>query len=168
MADISQYNDSVRSNNTSFKDSQEAALRRVIRAVIRRGPFTKSEKAVVLAFINHWFHHKSSAKGVVHPGRKKLAKRADVSIRTVSSTLNMLRDHGAIIAVDRLRGLDGKATEYKVDTVALTALCEKKKSDLRYYGAQNCTGGGRAKIAHRSYDVNVIPFPRNITSKGAA
>lgn len=142
---------------TSFKDSQEAAFRRVIRQCVRRGPFTKSEREVALAFVNHWFHHRNSAKQVVHPGRKKLAKRAKVSIRTVASTLDMLRAHGAIVAVAHLHGLHGNATEYVVNVPALTDLCAMKKADLAVDGVQNCTGPGSAKIAHRIN--NVVPFP---------
>lgn len=150
---------------TTFKDSQEAAFRRVIRQCIRRGPFTRSEREVVLAFINHWFHHRNSTKGVVHPGRKKLAKRAGVSIRTVASVLETLRSHGVIDPIANLYGLHGKATEYTVNTIALTVLCDKKKEDLAYNGVQNCTGAGSAKIAHRSCDV--IDFPASV-SRGAA
>lgn len=160
-ADISPIGDSA----NHFRDSQEAAFRRVIRQCIRRGPFTKSEREVVMAFINHWFHHRNSTKGVVHPGRKKLAKRAGVSVRTVASVLDMLRAHKVIDPVAHLHGLHGNATEYTVCTVALTVLCDKKKSDLAVNGVQNCTGRGRAKIAHRIS--NVIAFP-SCESRGAA
>lgn len=157
-----------------FKDSQEAAFRRSVRRDIHRGPFTKSERAVVLAFFNHWFQHRKKAGGVVHPGRKKLAKRAEVSIRTVASVLDLLRKHHVIQATAHLNGLHGNATEYTVCTVALSILCRKKKQDIRVYGVQNCTTRGRAKIAHRIYTYangclspiqedgksNVIAFPR--------
>lgn len=141
----------------TYKDSQEAAFRRVIRGQIRKGPFTKSQRDVTLAFFNHWFFHRTSVKKVVHPGRKKLAKKSGVCIRTVASTLDLLRDHGVIIATDHLHGLYGNATEYVVDIVALGDLCQKKKSDIRVIGVQNVSGQGSAKIAHRSCDV--LPFP---------
>lgn len=142
---------------TAFKDSQEAAFRRVIRQAIRRGPFSKSERDVTLAFVNHWFQHRNSEKKVVHPGRRKLAKRAGVSVRTVASTLDLLRRHGAIVAVAHLHGLHGNATEYVVNVPALTDLCAKSKTDIRVNGVQFCTGSGRAKIAHRIS--NVVAFP---------
>lgn len=140
-----------------FSSSQEAAFRRRIRASIRKGPFTKSQRDVVLAFFNHWFFHRTSTKKVVHPGRDKLARKAGVSVRTVAATLDLLRHHGAIIAVAHLNGLHGKATEYVVDIVAMTELCDLKKSDIRVNGVQNLPLAGSAKIARRSCDV--IPFP---------
>lgn len=142
---------------TAFKDSQEASFRRVVRDRIRKGPFTKAQRDVTLAFFNHWFQHRNSTKGVVHPGRKKLAKRTDVSIRTVASTFEFLRSHGVLIAVDHLNGLYGNATEYQVSMPHLYDLCGKKKADLSVDGVKNCTGAGRAKIAHRIN--NVLTFP---------
>jgi hypothetical protein len=172
MTADSQYSDSARVYNAeqtgTFKDSQEASFRRIIRQTIRKGPFTKSEREVVLAFINHWFQHRKSTKGVVHPGRKKLAKRAGVSIRTVASVLDLLRTHGVIDAKAHLHGLHGNATEYTVCTVALTELCAKKKADIRVDGVQNCTGTGRAKIAHRINNVIAFPSQDVKASKGAA
>ena len=48
-----------------FKDSQEAAFRRVVRSQIKRGPFTKGQRDALLAFINHWFQHRTSKGGMV-------------------------------------------------------------------------------------------------------
>lgn len=142
----------------SFADSQEAAFRRVIRASVRKGPFTKSEREVVLAFVNHWLNHRNSTKGVVHPGRQKLAKKAGVHVNTVKSTLRLLREQGAIIAIAHLNGLYGNATEYAVDVDALFDLCAKKKGDPALNGGQNCPTSGRTKIVHRSYDALNNPF----------
>lgn len=148
-----------------FFDSREAEFRRIIRGAIKRGPFTKSQRDVALAFFNHWMQHRTSEKKVVHPGRKKLAEKARVSIRTVASTLELLRDHGAIIAVAHLNGLMGNATEYVVDVVALKRLCGKSKSDIRVNGVQNFPTKGSAKIAHRSCDV--VTFPSHIFKRGS-
>lgn len=160
---------------SGFKRSSEYAYRRFVREMIRKGPFTKSERDVTLALVNHWFHHKSSPKGYIHPGRKKLAKKAGVSVRTVASTLAMLRDWGAIQALNHLNGLHGNATEYVVDEYALIAFCDGVAHEqilrLAVNGVQNCTGSGRAKIAHRINTVrsnpnqeseasNVVPFPK--------
>lgn len=144
-------------SNTEFNAGSEAAFRRVIRNQIRKGPFTKGQRDVALAFFNHWFFHRTSTKKVVHPGRDKLARKAGVTIRTVTRTLDILRAHGAIIAVAHLEGLHGKATEYVVDIVAMTELCDLKKTDIRVNGGTNCTAVGRDTMSRRSCDV--LPFP---------
>jgi hypothetical protein len=142
---------------SDFSKSQEASFRRQIRRSIRKGPFTRSQCEVVLAFFNHWFHHRTSAKGVVHPGRKKLARRAGVSVRTVASTLDLMRRYGVIEPTAHLHGLHGNATEYKVSIPHLFDLCGKKKDEIRINGVQNCTGAGCAIFAHRIS--NVVTFP---------
>ncbi|MFM7858597.1 MAG: hypothetical protein ACKO96_43420, partial [Flammeovirgaceae bacterium] len=57
----------------SFRDAQEATFRRLQREKVRKSNLTRTEKEIVLAFLNHWFVHRH--KGAVHPGRKKIAKR---------------------------------------------------------------------------------------------
>jgi len=172
MSRCREYSDSARVYNAeqtgTFKDSQEASFRRIIRQTIRKGPFTKSEREVVLAFINHWFHHRKSTKGVVHPGRKKLAKRANVSIATVKRTLAMLRDYGVISAKAHLEGLHGNATEYTVCTIALTELCAKKKADIRVDGGSNEPTQGRVKMTPRINNVIAFPSQDAKASGGAA
>ena len=81
-----------------FKDSQEAAFRRLVRDEIRRGPFTKGQRDAFLVFINHWFHHRNSKGGMVHPGRKKIAQKSKVTIKTVSRLFEILRHYGVITA----------------------------------------------------------------------
>jgi hypothetical protein len=107
----------------SFKASQEAAFRRLIRDSIKRGSFTKSERDVTLTVINHWLHHKGGAKPFIHPSREAIAKKAGVSIRTVASCFGMLRAAGILVPVSGIRGGKGKATQYKVDARALMVLC---------------------------------------------
>ena len=147
--------------SSKFNKTDEAEYRRVIRRAVRSGPFTKSQRDVVLAFVNHWLEHRKSTKGVVHPGRKRLAKKSGVSIKTVARTLDLLRQHGAVVAMAHLNGLHGNATEYVVDQIALTELCAKKKSDLRVNGGTNVPALGRDKMSHRSSDAknNVYKFP---------
>ena len=152
----------------SFEDSQEAAFRRLVRQSVRKGPFTKGERDVVLAFVNHWMHHRKKAGGIVHPGREKLAKRAGVSIRTVASVLDMLRKTGVIEAVAHLNGLYGNATEYSLSTVHLFELCQAKKTAKARNGVQNCTTSGCAEIAHRIDNVVMFPSQGLKASKGAA
>ena len=153
---------------SDFKKSQEAAHRRFVRSMIRKGPFTKGERDVTLALVNYWFHHKGGAKDYIHPGRKKLAKKAGVSVRTVASTLALLRDWGAIKAVGHLNGLHGNATEYVVDEYALLAFCDGVAHEqilrLAVNGVQNCTGSGRAKIAHRINNVDSYPNQKSQAS----
>lgn len=145
---------------SDFKNSQEAAFRRVIRDMIKRGPFTKSERDVVLAFFNHWFVHRNGEKGFVHPGRKKLAKRAQVTIKTVSRTLAMLRDNHAIQPVGHLNGLHGNATEYTVSIEALRLLCEKSKADLRITVGQMSRPKGGTKCPAVYGKVIIFPNQR--------
>lgn len=153
------------SDSKQFKNSQEAAFRRIVRNKIKSGPFTKSERDVALAFFNHWFFHRTSAKKVVHPGRKKLARKANVTPRTVTNALRLLRFHKAIIAVDHLAGLHGNATEYVVDVDALFYLCDFEKSDPRVNGWKKVPSDGMEKISTRSCDV--VPFPsQKIKSNG--
>ena len=141
----------------TFEDGQEAAFRRLVRQHIRKGPLTKSERDVTLAFFNHWFHHRK--KGAVHPGREKLAKKAKVSIATVKRTLSMLRQQGVLIATAHERGLNGKATEYLVNPVALYRLCDHGKRVISVNGGSNDPTSGRVKMTHRLYDTNIVPFP---------
>jgi len=166
-ANISPCGDST-SEIQKFTDSNEARFRRDVRADVRKGPFTKSERDVVLAFVNHWFQHRKSPKGFVHPGRTKLAKRAGVSIATVKRTLAMLRDNGAIVPVGYLEGLHGKATEYTIDTIALTELCAKKKANITRNGGSNDPTQGRVKMTHRINNVITFPAKNKNTIGGAA
>lgn len=106
---------------TSFKDSQEAAYRRLMRAAVRKGGFSKSERDTVLAVLNHWFHYK--AKGKMHPGQGRIAKKADVSLRTVATVFSLLRDTGVLVPVSKLNRGRGKATEYQLDDLSLLHLC---------------------------------------------
>ena len=140
-----------------FKDSQEAAFRRVIRDSIRKSEFTKSERDVTLALVNHWFFYRNGKKGYIHPGREKLAKKAKVSIKTASRCLGFLRDCGAITALANLNGLHGNATEYTVNVVVLIHVCALSREELRLYGGTNVPSGGRDKMSRRSCDV--IEFP---------
>lgn len=145
-----------------FKDSQEAAIRRLVRDAIRKGPFTKGQRDVTLALVNHWFHHKGTAKPI-HPGREKLARKAKVSVRTVASSLSMLRAAGVLVVVSNLRGGHDTATKYRVNTAALLTLCGCDWMDEFLSGyARNCTVAGHeiarlgsAKIAHGINNVSI-------------
>lgn len=135
-------------------------MRRLVRGAIRKGPFTKGQRDVTLAVVNHWFHHKGKNQPI-HPGREKLAAKAKVSVRTVATTLAILRASGVLHAVSHLRGGHDTATKYKVNIPALLTLCGCDWLDDFIAGyTRNCTveiAGiarlGRAKIAHGIRDV---------------
>jgi len=136
----------------TYTDTAEAKYRREVRAMIRRGPFTKSERDVVLAFAGHWLHYRRK-EDVIHPGREKIAKRAKVSVATVKRCLGMLRHYGAIEAVANLHGLRGNATEYRLNIARLCLLCGLKKEAIRVNGGSNDPTCGRVKMTHRLRDV---------------
>lgn len=145
----------------AFSDSVEARFRRRLRAEVRASALTRSEKDVLIAFLNHWFYHRN--KGAVHPGRKKLAKRANVHINSVKATLAMLREFGAIEARAHLFGMQGNATEYTVSLPHLEALCRTPKVALKAYRAVNrgpkMSGSREDKKCPPSNDcTNVVPF----------
>jgi hypothetical protein len=146
---------------TDFSKTVEARFQRQLRADVRKSALTRSEKDVLIAFLNHWFHHRH--KGPVHPGRKKLAKRANVHINSVKATLAMLREFGAIEATAFLFGKCGNATEYTVSLPHLEALCRTPKVALKAYRAVNrgpkMSGSREDKKCPPSYDATVIPFP---------
>jgi hypothetical protein len=158
----------------NFKDSREASFRRVYRDVVRKSHLTRAEKDVTMAFLNHWFLHRH--KGAVHPGKKKLAARSKASTPTVKRTLAMLREFCVIKAVAHETGNSaegfGLATEYTLDTDALTKLCRTPKADLKWWregqrgsktgnigGSKEPTSGGIKKNP-RNNTALIIPFPK--------
>lgn len=103
--------------SVDFKKSREAERQRYARSVIRKAKremLTKSERDVLLVVVNLWFYHKCGRDGFIHPGRNKIAKRADVSVVTVARALARLRAYGFVDAVDYAKG-GRKATRYFVD-----------------------------------------------------
>lgn len=110
-----------------FKDSQEAAGRRIIRTAIRNGGFTRSQRDAFLAIANHWFHYKS--KKFMHPSRDQIARKAKVSVRTVAWCMSHLRKAGALVVLSDLKGGQGKATVYRMCEHALLNMCGLKWVD---------------------------------------
>ena len=106
-----------------FRESDEAHFRRIVRASIRKGPFTAGQRDITLALFDHWFHHKAKNGGIIHPGRERLAKKSGKTVITVARTLAMLRAAGVIFPVECDRGQGRKATRYKVNVIALFTLC---------------------------------------------
>lgn len=104
-----------------FRVSSEQAYRRLVREFVRKGPFTKSERDVTLALLNLWFHWR--AKGVIRPTRGILAKKADVSVRTVASTISRLRDSRILVPLSSGSGGRSKATDYRLSEYRLLEFC---------------------------------------------
>lgn len=103
--------------SVDFKKSREAERQRYVRSIIRktkRNTLTKAERDVLLTMVNLWFYHKCGPNGFIHPGRSKIAKRADVSVVTVARALARLRAYGFIDPTDYAKG-GRKATRYFVD-----------------------------------------------------
>ena len=147
-------------NRKSFADSREAAFRKRLRGYVRNSCLTSAEKAVTLAFLNHWFYHR--AKGAVHPGRKKLAKKTGFHVNSVKATLLLLREFGVIEAVAHLEGLHGNATEYTLSEQHLEALCRVPKAALKRWRSVNrgtkMSGVRADKKCPPSNECTVIPF----------
>jgi len=160
-----------------YRDTQEATFRRLQRDRVRKSSLSRAEKEVLLTFLNHWFVHR--AKGAVHPGRKKLAKRSGVSMRTVNRTLAMLRDFDVIQPVAFERGNCGEgfgmATEYTCNTEHLGLLCElpakalknwRKKHNAGNNGVPNGPSSGDAKMAPRNNHVLKVIYGSKGISNG--
>ena len=133
-----------------FRDSSEFAFRRLVRSCVRKSDLTKSEQAVTLAVVNLWFHHK--AHRVIHPGRTKLAKSANVCIKTVSRTLAMLCAAGALQVVSHPKG-GRAATKYRLRFAPLLILCgadlpEWMEGELRAFPVANVplSDGGMSRF----------------------
>ena len=111
------------SRKYSYRDSHEAQFRRIVRHVIRQGPFTKGQRDVTLALFEHWFYHKSGPRDYIYPGRTKLSKKARVSINTVKRTLAMLRAADILHPISSPKGEGQKPTCYRVEVINLMTLC---------------------------------------------
>ena len=96
---------------------------------------------------------------MVHPGRKKIARKAKVTIKTVSRVFEILRHYGVITAEAHLNGLQGCATLYSVSIMHLDALCRVSKPDFRYTVGQLSLPKGETKCPTVLDDAsNVISF----------
>ena len=108
---------------SDFRSSKEASLRRFLRSAVRQSSMTLSQKEVATPLLNLWLQHRNGRKGIIHPGRERLAKTAQVSVRTVAITLRILRDAGVLKVHARPHGEGQRPTEYTMDLVALIAFC---------------------------------------------
>lgn len=133
-----------------FHNGQEAAFRRLVRDVVKRSHLTKSEQAVCLSVMNLWFHHRNGATKTIHPGREKLAKSANVSVRTVATTLAKMREAGVLVAVAHPRGEGQKPTEYKVKLSLIFDFCGADIPEWMGGNLAPVSDKVACKIAHHS------------------
>jgi hypothetical protein len=106
-----------------FQLTIEASWRRYLRYCVRRSAMTPGQRAVTLALLNLWLHHRKGDKGYIHPGRAKIAKATRYTEKTVSRAMAVLREAGALRARKRLHGEGQHPTEYTMDLLALLVLC---------------------------------------------
>jgi len=93
-----------------------------LRKIIRRNKdkaFTNSEIKCLIAIVNLWLYHRNGTKGFIHPGCPRIAKKVKVCRKTVSRSLECLRDLGIISPIKHMKGGCGKATQYVVDVAAI-------------------------------------------------
>lgn len=100
----------------SFHDTDAAAERRAMRRAVSRLSLSNNERVVLQYLVNVWFIHRG--KGAVHPGREAIARKTNVSVRTVQTYLGKFRDLGFIRAIDYAKG-GRRATRYSVDLSAI-------------------------------------------------
>lgn len=112
-------------NMFDFKKSLEASWRRCLRSAVNQSQMTRGQKAVTIAVLNLWMHHRND-KGYIYPGRRRLAKATGLTEKTVSRTLAMLRAADVLRVRARLRGEGQKPTEYTMATIPLLHFCGAK------------------------------------------
>lgn len=111
-----------RKKQSTFRGGITHRYQCLIRAKIRRMHHTrlfKAEKDVLLAIVNHAFHHMPKQGEVYAPGRERLAMRSDTSVRTVARVLDKLRAAGVIRNVAYARGGRDSKTQFSIDWNAL-------------------------------------------------
>ena len=97
----------------SFTDTTEQAHRQFMRNAVKRARISKNKRDVALVLLNIWFN--KSDKGGMHPGRKKVAKAAGVSVRTVATIFGELRGAKVLNVVSHAKGGRGYATVYTIN-----------------------------------------------------
>jgi hypothetical protein len=116
---------------SDFRKSIEASWRRYLRSAVHRSEMTPGQKAVTTVLLNMWLFHRNGPKGYINPGRGKIAKSCMVTEKTVSRTMALLRDAGALRVQRALRGEGGNKTEYTIHLPALMHLCGTVMPEIR-------------------------------------
>lgn len=109
----------------SYADSTLAAERRDMRRIIRGLPLSKNDAEILQYLVNLWFVHRN-AKGYIHPGREKVAKKTRVSVRTVARAFEKFRRLGYIQAIRFILG-GRHSTRYVVDFRAIVSAASNVK-----------------------------------------
>ena len=105
---------------SKFADSQRSSDEAMYRRMIRGSKFSNNQRAIVQCLVNLWFHHQGAP---IHPGRQKIARIANVSVPTVSRTLQFLVGLAVLTPVAFNKGGAGVATKYVVDLRQLAEMC---------------------------------------------
>lgn len=109
---------------SDFKDSAEAAFRRMVRESVRgASDLTRAERDATLVLLNLWFHHRSGARGHIMPTKEMVAKKAKVSPRSVCTLFTKLRASGVLVASSKTTGGRSRPTRYRLNISNLLTLC---------------------------------------------
>lgn len=101
-----------------FSNSEDHQNRQSFRRLLKKTKaFNHNERVVAEAILNMWFHNWNTA-GFIYPGREKLAKQTNLSVRTIASYLKKFREIGFILAIRHAKG-GRNSTRYIVDLEAL-------------------------------------------------
>lgn len=115
---------------TDFDKSMEAAFRKSVRDAVRKSKeLTLSQKNVALYIVNLWLHHRNGPEGLIRPGRARISKKVEVSPRTVSTVLKMMREGGVLIPVGNEAGGNGP-TRYTMRLRKIFGWCGHKMPEF--------------------------------------
>src|SRR3990167_9184259 len=139
-----------------------------VMAEVWRLDLPKAEKLVLLAFADH--AHDDGSKS--HPGIARLRYKTGLSETAVHRALNGLRDAGLLVAEAYATGGRGRATEYRVVTVAGTRLADFEEWRAINAPRKGTETGTVSVLGPTQKGVkNDLPTPKRVpksTRKGAA
>lgn len=151
-----------------FAKKEGMYLRRIIRR--NKGEIlTNSEVRVLVAMTNLWLYHRNGPKGFIHPGCDLLAKKAKVSRKTVSRALELFRKIGIADDIKHIKGGNGRATQYQLDTMKIQKLFDPSGvTELRgqivpfsgTFAAQNVSlkAGQNVPLSKEVADATTLPM----------
>lgn len=131
--------DHIHKSPNNCKADALASFRSEVYRALRQSRLTKAEQDIFSAICQVWWRHNrctSSARGLgarlipVHPGVKKLAKRARISERACQYALRILQKIGILIADQYLTG-GRHATRWRVSFNHLFYVAELPDFELR-------------------------------------
>ena len=155
-----------------YKDSDDAAEARYFRSVIRKikkDKLTKTHREILMLLFNlHWKHKRTA--GTIAPTTALIAKRADCSIRSVKTALDILRKNG-VLTIKKYGKGGRRATVYTFCTTKMCEAYDPTKAvtipgELGYHGGVSRNEPARENRANfaREYidtytDVSLVPEP---------